>query len=282
MTVDFTKFAYPELEDPHGSTLSEAVTEASVAHGYVLVTIKLKGGEDLIEPIRRFAQVMRGEAGQSGLRDVTAYREIRPDELGGTVPFDQAICDTMLADIKRREATEVDRFPALNMALRVTAQTAMADWVIPIEFETPEQASSFATGSVGEGTALSSLLQGVGSHSVNAFRNMKRYAAVSRDPNTVLFFNLFRGPGDLDVLWASWQEALPWFLEVAEFRSSFPLLALDPGQPLLVVNYAHVDSVKHFLHGVAYDPNFLETITRCYLDRGFKPPLPFFCKIVPV
>ena len=75
---------------------------------------------------------------------------------------------------------------------------------------------------------------------------------------------------------------MPWFLEVAGFRSSFPLLALDPGQPLLVVNYAHVDSVKHFLHGVAYDPNFLETITRCYLDRGFKSPLQFFCKIVPV
>jgi hypothetical protein len=33
---------------------------------------------------------------------------------------------------------------------------------------------------------------------------------------------------------------------------------------------------------VAYDPNYLETVTRCYTDRGFTLPAPFFCKIVPV
>ena len=117
---------------------------------------------------------------------------------------------------------------------------------------------------------------------MNVFKNTKGYASVSRDPNLVQFFNLFPGPGDVAVLWDAWQEALPYFLEIGGFRSSFPLVALDPDQPILVVNYAHCDSVKHFFLAVAYDPNFPETVTRCYADRGFHLPLPFFCKIVPV
>jgi hypothetical protein len=105
---------------------------------------------------------------------------------------------------------------------------------------------------------------------------------VSRDPNVIQFFNFFPAPGDADALWQGWQDALPWFFETGEMRSSFPMKALDPEQPLLVVNYAHFDSIKHFFLGVAYDPNYLEVVTRCYADRGFTLPMPFFCKIVPV
>ena len=281
MTIDFTKFPYPALEDPHARTLTEAIAAAPNAYGYVVITIKTKEGVDLLAQIRGFAQAVRGDAAQSGIRDVTAYREITTDELGGAMPFDQAICDAMLEDVKRRAANESTRFPASKMAIGVMSQNEMADWIILAEFGTPDQATAFANGSTGN-MALSALLEQTASHSMNAFRNTKRYASVSRDPNVVHFFNLFRGPGDIDVLWSAWQEALPWFLEVAEFRSSLPLVALDARQPLLIVNYAHVDSVKHFLHGVAYDPVFLETITHCYLDRGFKVPLPFFCKIVPI
>ena len=282
MTIDFTKFPYPAVEDPHARTLTEAIAAPPTADGYVVVTIKTGGDTDLIAQIRGVAQAMRADATRSGLRDVTAYREISVDELGGAMPFDQAICDAIMADAKQRAANDATRFPGSKMAVGVMSQNEMADWVILAEFGTPEQATAFVKEAAAENAALAALLGRAASHSVNAFKNTRRYAAVSRDPNVVHFFNLFRGSGDIDVLWSSWQEALPWFLEVAEFRSSLPLVALDPAQPLLIVNYAHVDSVKHFLHGVAYDPVFLETITHCYLDRGFKVPLPFFCKIVPI
>jgi hypothetical protein len=108
------------------------------------------------------------------------------------------------------------------------------------------------------------------------------YASVSRDPNVIQFFNFFPGPGDADALWQGWQDALPWFFETGAMRSSFPLKALNPEQPLLVINYAHFNSVKEFFLGVAYDPNYLEVVERCYVKRGFKLPMPFFCKIIPV
>ena len=41
-------------------------------------------------------------------------------------------------------------------------------------------------------------------------------------------------------------------------------------------------TLRHYFLGVAYDPNFFETVTRCYADRGFTLPGPFFCKMVPV
>ena len=49
---------------------------------------------------------------------------------------------------------------------------------------------------------------------------MKCYASVSRDPDVIQFFNYFPGPGDADALWQGWQEALPWFFETGEMRSS--------------------------------------------------------------
>ena len=134
----------------------------------------------------------------------------------------------------------------------------------------------------GGDASFKAMTQGTRSNSVNAFRNTMRYAEVSRDPNVIQFFNLFPGPGETEALWAGWQEALPWFFEVGEFRSSFPLVALDPKQPLLLVNYAHTDSAKHFFLGASYDPTYLETVTHAYVNRGFKLPMPFFCKIVPV
>ncbi len=65
-------------------------------------------------------------------------------------------------------------------------------------------------------------------------------------------------------------------------RSSYPFAAVYLIQAILVINYAHFDSIKHFFSGAAYDPDYLATVTSCYTDRGFKMPLPFFCKIVPV
>jgi hypothetical protein len=158
-----------------------------------------------------------------------------------------------------------------------------ADWVLLVSYETTDLALQAANRlNSGADESMAILAASVQESTVGAFRNMTQYASVSRDPNVIQFFNLFPAPGNRDILWPAWQEALPWFFEIAEFRSSFPLLALDPSQQLLIVNYAHTDSAKHFINGTLYDPGFMESMKSCYIDRGVTLPHPFFCKIVPV
>ena len=280
MTVDFSKFPYPIIENPHAGSLTEAIAAEPNSAGYAVATIKTAHGDDLAETVRTFAQTLRKDAEDTGFTDITAYREIRPDEMGGAVPFDLAICTTMLADAKQRQVNS--KWPALEWAIKMMERNDFADWTLLVEFKEPSQASAAVSAWNRGDAAFSALTQNSTSFTVGAFKNTMRYSRVSRDPTAIQFFNFFPGPGDVGVLWTAWQEALPWFLEVGEFRSSFPLVALDPDQPLLVLNYAHVDSLKHYFLGVAYDPNFFETVTRCYADRGFKLPAPFFCKIVPV
>lgn len=282
MAIDYSKFALTGIEDPHAATLTEAITAPAVGNGYVIVTLKTGRGLTFAEPVRAFAQALRADAAASGLTDITAYRAARPDEFGGGIPFEQAICDAIVADARKRHETQGKKWPTTGLAVQMTQENEMADWVVFAEYATPNQAKTAAAGWAGGAASFAALTNGVQTHTINAFKNTMQYARVSRDPNLVQFFNLFPGPGDVSVLWQAWQEALPYFIEVGEFRSSFPLVALDPDQALLVVNYAHCDSVKHFFLAVAYDPNFLETVTRCYADRGFQLPRPFFCKIVPV
>ena len=282
MPVDFTKFPFPGIRNPQAETLTEAVQYEPVSSGFI--TICVKGtGDEFAPKARAFAQALRAGAAKTGLTDVSAYREIRTEELGGAVPFDQAICEASLKNAERIAATQADKFPTVKPAIRMSSQNDIADWLFLLEYETTDQAMAAMKGFNGGGDeGFKAVTQGTQSNSVNAFRNMMRYAEVSRDPNLIQFFNLFPGPGERESLWAGWLEALPWFFEVGEFRSSFPLLALDPDQPLLVVNYAHCDSLKHFFLGASYDPTYLETVTKAYKDRGFKLPMPFFCKIVPV
>ena len=282
MTVDFTKFPFPGIHTPHAATLTEAIRAEPVAAGFVVVAIKLGDAGDLAGAVRSFAQALRADAARTGFADITCYREVRLDELGGAVPFDQAICEAAVRNAEQRQATQAERFPALRPALKMATQNDMADWALLVQYDTPDQARAAAAAWTRGDEQFTALTRGARSHSVGAFRNTMRYAAVSRDPNVIQFFNFFPGPGDVDVLWQAWQEALPWFFEVGEFRSSFPLVALDRDQPILVINYAHIDSIKHFFLGVLYDPNYLENVTRCYVERGFKLPMPFFCKIVPV
>lgn len=198
------------------------------------------------------------------------------------MPFDQAICDAATRNARQRQAAQADKYPAIGPALKMAISNDIADWVLLVEFANHEQATAaVATWRSGD-ESFTELTRGTKSSTLGAFKNTMKYAEVSRDPNLIQFFNLFPGPGNADTLWSAWQEALPWFFEVGEIRSSFPLVSLDPDQPLLLVNYAHADSMKHFLLGVEYDPNYLDTVTRCYKDRGFTLPMPFFCKIVPV
>ena len=151
------------------------------------------------------------------------------------------------------------------MVSAIALGNAVANWVLRLEFKTPGLASAAVRTFNGGGDAGFTTLTGAATeHTVGAFRNMMRYATVSRDPNVIQFFNLFPSPGKLDVLWPSWQEALPWFFEVGGILSSFPLLALDPTQPMLLVNCAHCDSIKTFLVGTLYDPRFVETLKACY------------------
>lgn len=282
MSVDFTKFPFPHVQNPHAATLTEAIRAEPVAAGFVVVALKVTDAGDFATTARTFAQALRADAARTGLADVTAYRQIRGDELGGAVPFDQAICDAALRDAERHQATQSEKFPAIGPALKMAEHNDIADWAMLVEYENPDQASAAAAAWNQGDESFTALTQKASSHTLCAFKNKMRYASVSRDPNVIQFFNFFPGPGDVDVLWPAWEEALPWFLEAGEFRSSFPLVALDPSQPILLINYAHCDSIKHFFLGVSYDPNYLETVTRCYVERGFKLPMPFFCKIVPV
>ena len=274
MPVDYTKFPFPNVEAPHAATLTEAVRFEPSAAGFIVVTLKVGDVDTFLGTLRDFAHALWSTAAATGLDDITAYREIKVNELGGAVPFDQAICEKVLQDAQKRGADQSDRFPGAKMVGKLTSNP-LADWVLLLEYRTTDQALAVAESWNGGEASFQTLLKQVKAHTVGAFKNTKQYAFVSRDPNVVQFFNLFAGPGDPELLWPAWQEALPWFLESGEIRSSFPLVSLKPGQPLLLVNYAHCDSMKHFLSGVAYDPNFLETITHCYADRGFKLPAPF-------
>ena len=283
MPVDYTRFPFPGIENPHAASLLDALAYSPVQEGFVVILIKVSDGGDYLGQVRAFARALRADAARSGFIEITAYRHIRADEMGGAMPFDQAICEEMLRNAERHLAEEPDKFPALKAAIAVAeGENKAADWALMIEFTTTGQALAAANAWKGEDEAFAVLVQGTGSNSVNAFRNAKRYAHVSRDPNVIQFFNLFPGPGASDDLWLAWLDAVPWFLEMGEFRSSFPLIALDPDQSMILMNYAHIDSVKHFFAGAFYDPTYLRTIKTCYSDRGFALPLPFFCKIVPV
>ena len=281
MSVDYTKFAFPGIHNPTAATLTEAIQWEPTTGGYIILCVK-GTGDDFAVKARAFAQALRAQAPSSGLTDVTAYREIRTEELGGAVPFDQPICETSLKNAKRHAEMQSDRFPTVAPILKASNQNDIADYAFFLEYQNTNQATAAKESFEGGEASFKALTEGTKSSSINAFKNTMRYADVSRNPDVIQFFNLFPGPGSPDSLWEGWQEALPWFFEVGEFRSSFPLVALDPSQDLLLVNYAHTDSAKHFLLSASYDPTYLETVKHAYMDRGFKLPMPFFCKIVPV
>jgi hypothetical protein len=278
MTVDFTKFPFPSLQQPQAATVTEAITAEPVASGFVIVTLKATDAEGFAANVRAFAQALRAKAGSSGLTDIIACRQLRREELGGAMPFDQPICESLLHEAASRESTR----HAAGMVSAIALNNAVANWVLRLEFKTPDLASAAARAFNGGDADFAAIAGATSQHTVGAFRNMMRYATVSRDPNVIQFFNLFPSPGKLDVLWPSWQEALPWFFEVGGILSSFPLLALDPKQPMLLVNCAHCDSIKTFLVGTLYDPRFMETLASRYGQRAVTAPMPFFCKIVPV
>jgi hypothetical protein len=276
--VDFTKFPFPSLRQPQAATVTEAITAESVASGFVIITLKTTDTDGFAANVREFARHLRAEAGITGLTEIIACRQLRRDELGGAMPFDQPICESLLHEAANRESTR----EAAAMVSAIALGNAVANWVLRLEFRSPELASAAARAFAAGDAGFTALAGAAAEHTVGAFRNMMRYASVSRDPNVIQFFNLFPSPGKLEVLWPAWQEALPWFFEVGGILSSFPLLALDPKQPMLLVNCAHCDSIKPFLVGTLYDPRFKETLAACYGQRGVTAPMPFFCKIVPV
>jgi hypothetical protein len=276
MSVDFTKFPFSTVVRPDAATLTEAITADPVDSGFIVITVKAADQDALASAVATFVGAARANAESSNLVDVSAYRQLRADELGGAVPFDQPICEAILADAGHDIATIGARAEATVL------KDPRVDWLILITYRSPESAAqsakSYSEGSKAEFAPLAAISE---MSTVGAFKNMKRYSSVSRDPNVIQFFNLFGAPDDLDVLWKAWQDALPWFFELGEFRSSFPLLALDPNQEFLLVNYAHLDSTKHFLKGSLTDPSFAELVKTCYLARNVTLPAPFFCKIAP-
>jgi hypothetical protein len=266
MPVDFTKLPFSQLGHPGAGTLTEAIAREPDQSGFIVITANAIYPEGFAETIRHFARLVRANSEDSGLVDVTAYRQLRADELGGSVPFDQPVCQAIL----KRE-------PQLR---ELVLENPEANWLLLLEYRTPEMALREAKrDSAGFATILANAAR---DYTVGAFRNMRRYSEVSRDPSVVQFFGMVSAPGDIEMVWPAWQEALPWFFDIGEIRSSLPLVALDTAQPLLLVNHGHCDSMKHFLHGVVYDPEFQRLMESCYYERGLTAPSPFFCKIVPV
>ena len=278
MALDFTKFPFPMVHRPDAPDLTSAIASDPVASGFAVMTLKARDPAACIADIRDFARGLRADASGTGLLDLTAYRHIDADELGGAVPFDQPVCANLLKAASAREATHA----AAGMVSSLLFSNPRADWVVLAEFHSPAQAQQAVAEWRSGKAGFDRLAATATSTTLGSFKNMMRYASVSRDPNVIQFFNLFPSPGSLDVLWAAWQEALPWFLEIAEIRSSFPLLALDKDQPILLINHAHCDSMKHFMVGTLYDPTFREVMAAAYARRNVTFPMPFFCKIVPV
>ena len=266
MAVDFHKLPFSFVANPQAASLTEAIAHEPSRSGFIVITATAIYPEGFAETVRHFARMVRANALDSGLIDLTAYRQLRADELGGSVPFDQEACKAI---VKRGQEVK-------GMIL----ENPRANWLLVLEYRTPEMALREAKrDSAGFAAILSNAAR---DFSVGAFQNMRQYSTVSRDPNAVHFFNLFGAPGDTAVLWPAWQEVLPWFFEIAEIRSSFPLLALDPAQQLLLVNHGHCDSTKHYLNGVFYDPEFRRLMQASYFDKDVTTPTPFFCKLVPV
>lgn len=281
MSTDLTKLPFNDIANPLAESLTEAITSPAVTEGFVVATLKAPDVAGVIPQVRSFTQALRAAAARTGLVDVTLYRQLDRTEMGGAVPFDQSFCERMLADISARRDTQVNRFPGLASADAFALSNPVADLVLLATFTTTTAATDAVNAWKADGSPFGSLAHRVDGFTIGAFRNRRRYARVSLDPNAIQFFNLFPGPGDGDALWQAWQEVLPRYFDVAGIRSSFPLQALDPDQDVLLVNYAHADSMKYFLLGMVFDPNFLGDVTRCYVDRGFAYPHPFFCKIVP-
>ena len=281
MTVDFTKLPFNGVTNPAADTLTDAITAPPVDGGFVVVTLKTDDVPAAVPHVRDFIRSLRADGSRTGLVDVTLYRQLDRSELGGAVPFDQSFCERLLADIAARRDTQVGRFPGLASADAFALSNPVADLVLFVTFETTAAATEAVHAWHDDASAFRSLARHLQGFTIGAFRNMQQYAHVSLDPDAIQFFNLFPGPGDGNALWDAWQEVLPRYFDVAGIRSSFPLQALDPDQSILLVNYAHADSMKYFLLGMVFDPNFLEDITRCYVERGFGYPHPFFCKIIP-
>ena len=282
MTTDLTKLPFNAVANPTARSLTEAIFSPPVPDGFVVITLKTRDVAATVPHVRSFVAALRAVGSQTGLVDVTVFRELDRTEMGGAVPFDQSFCERMLADISARRATQTDRFPGLASADAFALSNPVADLVLVATFTTTTAATDAVTDWKADGSAFGTLAEHIEGSTISAFRNTRQYAHVSLDPNVIQFFNLFPGPGDADALWEAWQEVLPRYFDVAGIRSSFPLQAMDPDQPMLLVNYAHADSMKYFLLGMVFDPNFLEDITRCYVKRGFEYPHPFFCKIIPV
>jgi len=60
-----------------------------VTAGFVVITAKAAEPEAFVQVVRDFARAVRANAAESGLADVTADRQLRREELGGAVPYDQ-------------------------------------------------------------------------------------------------------------------------------------------------------------------------------------------------
>jgi hypothetical protein len=209
MATDLARFPFPSLSNLQASTITEALAHEAAGGGFVFLTFQARQPEAFVENMREFAHNLRCNSPVARLTDIKAFRQVRREEAGGAMPYDQAICDQLF-----QQAPPIQTIVLNNPA---------ANWLILLDTDSPESALALAeTLDTGE-NGMKALAEASSQHSIGAFRNARQYARVSYDPDVVQFFNLFPGPNNLDVMWKAWTESLPWFFEYTELRSSFPL-----------------------------------------------------------
>ena len=229
MTVDFTKFPFPSLHQPQAATVTEAIRAEPAASGFVIITLKAADADGFVANVRAFAAHLR--ARPAAAASPTSSPAVRSGATSSAARcrsisrFARACCTRPRAGRARGRPPEWSPRSRSAMPWRIGCCGSSSR---RRSSPPPRRAPSMVA------TGLRRTHRATTEHTVGAFRNMMRYATVSRDPNVIQFFNLFPSPGKLDVLWPSWQEALPWFFEVGGILSSFPLLALDPTQPMLL------------------------------------------------
>ncbi len=278
MSVDFKYLDFSPVFNQQANNLTEALRGEPVPNGFVFLSFKMDIQKTTETAFFGALETYLRSLDNKAIQSIKIYRQLKENELGGIVPFDQGICEKYLDE--KMNVNFIIRFIHKVYTLRdLLFKNKLID--VGVYISCTDHAAALSLAHFFENNSdmsWRSLLNNSQRYDIGAFKNMAIYSTVSDDPNKIQFFNLFPAPGKLESIWHSWLKSLPWFFEIANFRSSFPLLALNESQKTLLINAAHWDSAKGFIIGANYDPAF-KKILKGYMKDRVSLPYPFFCKI---
>ncbi|MFZ1362177.1 MAG: hypothetical protein WAS05_04480 [Candidatus Nanopelagicales bacterium] len=183
MPTDFSKLQFPAFANTSAASLTEALTADPVDNGFLVLTCKVKDNSDaFLVSLRAFVAELRADAQNSDLTDITAYRQVMRSELGGTVPFDQPVCEALLDRVARNQDSEAKGIGVESIVLN----NPRADWIVLLEYSTPDAALS-ASQQLTNG--LGSFADAVSEYTVGSFANKHQYSRIPHNPDVIHFFN---------------------------------------------------------------------------------------------